>query len=44
MKMGDIQALPVFDISERNAALFLWVTFPNLIHGIKTMEAWGNEV
>ena len=36
-----ITGLPVKNISNDNSVLFLWVTFPNLILGIKTIESWG---
>ena len=41
MKDEDILNLPVTDICADNAALFLWVTFPNLLLGIRVIEAWG---
>lgn len=41
MTDSDILTLPVEQIAKNNAALFLWVTFPNLPLGIKTIEAWG---
>ena len=36
-----IKSLPVEEIAEDNAALFLWVTFPNLKEGIEVIESWG---
>lgn len=33
--------LPMESILEDNAVLFLWVTFPNLIEGLRVIEAWG---
>ena len=41
MSEAEIRELPVNKITEKNAALFLWVTFPNLIQGIETIEKWG---
>lgn len=41
MKIEDICNLPVQSICHNNAALFLWVTFPNLPFGLTVMEAWG---
>ena len=41
MKTRDICALPVKDIQAKGAVLFLWVTPPQLVEGIKVMEAWG---
>ena len=41
MSVQDIKDMPVQDIADENCILFLWVTFPNLIEGIDTIEAWG---
>lgn len=41
MKLEDICNLPVKKITNDNAALFLWVTFPNLPEGLRVMESWG---
>ena len=41
MKLSDICALPVAEIAHKDAALFLWVTFPNLQEGLKVIKAWG---
>jgi N6-adenosine-specific RNA methylase IME4 len=41
MTIDDIKALPVQDITDDNAILFLWVTFPNLQEGLDTLKAWG---
>jgi len=41
MNGDDIAAMPVSSITNDNAALFLWVTFPNLPLGLRVMEAWG---
>ncbi len=41
MKFEDIAALPIKDIAATNSALFLWVTFPNLIEGVELFEKWG---
>ena len=41
MSVQDIKDMPVQDIADDNCILFLWVTFPNLIEGIDTIEAWG---
>lgn len=43
MTTEDIQNLPVQDICKDDCVLFLWVTFPLLIEGLLTMEAWGFE-
>ena len=41
MKKEDIQKLPIKDIAEKNAVLFLWVTAPCLIEGIELIDKWG---
>jgi N6-adenosine-specific RNA methylase IME4 len=41
MSMADIQALPVSRIAADDCVLFLWVTSPMLLDGLKTIETWG---
>lgn len=41
MKLKDICALPVADISASDSALFLWATFPNLPEAFEVIKAWG---
>ncbi len=41
MTIEEICALPIKDICEKDCVLFLWVTFPRLLEGIKTIDAWG---
>jgi N6-adenosine-specific RNA methylase IME4 len=41
MTMKDIQALPVANIAADDCVLFLWVTSPMLLDGLKTIETWG---
>ena len=41
MSIEEIKALPISSISEDNAVLFIWVTFPKLIEGLETIKAWG---
>jgi len=41
MTLEDIKALPVKEISEKNAILFLWVTMPFLPQTQEVMESWG---
>jgi len=41
MSVGDICALPVSDISDRNSVLFLWATVPLLPEALEVMKAWG---
>jgi len=41
MEINDICNLPIRKITAENAALFLWVTFPNLPEGLRVMTSWG---
>ena len=41
MSIDDIYKLPVQDISADDCICFMWVTYPLLKEGIKTMEEWG---
>jgi N6-adenosine-specific RNA methylase IME4 len=41
MTIEDIYNLPVGDIASENSVLFLWVTWPLLREGIRTMSEWG---
>ena len=41
MTIEEICALPIQSITDDNCILFLWVTFPRLMEGIKAIEAWG---
>ena len=41
MTIDDIYNLPVQDIADENCVLMMWVTYPLLKEGIKTMEEWG---
>lgn len=41
MKIEEICSLPIQEISNDDCILFLWVTFPRLLDGIKTINAWG---
>lgn len=41
MTLDDICALPVKDISEKNAVLFLWATTPLKWEAFEVMRAWG---
>ncbi len=43
MTIEDLCALPVHMIAERDCILFFWVTFPNLIEGLKVLKAWQFE-
>lgn len=41
MKTGDICELPVDKIAAENSVLFLWVTPPQLVDGIRVLNEWG---
>ena len=41
MSLEAICDLPVKDITDENAVLFLWVTVPLIQQGLKVVEAWG---
>lgn len=41
MKDDDIAALPVADWCEKDAALFIWITNPNIPLAVRIVEAWG---
>ena len=43
MILPDICALPVADIADKDCALFLWATFPNLQEAFEVINAWGFE-
>ena len=41
MNINDICKLPIERITDENCILFLWVTFPCLLEGLKAMKEWG---
>lgn len=41
MKIEDIIRIDVPEITEDNAVMFLWSTWPHLSNAIKVIEAWG---
>jgi N6-adenosine-specific RNA methylase IME4 len=43
MSIEELCALPVNDIAEKDAVLFLWITSPKLNLFLQLMEAWGFE-
>jgi N6-adenosine-specific RNA methylase IME4 len=43
MKTKDIMALPVGELADENAHLYLWVTNGHLPDGLRVVEAWGFE-
>jgi|TARA_R100000084_G_scaffold27757_1_gene10066 N6-adenosine-specific RNA methylase IME4 len=43
MNINDIYNLPIQDIADKNCILFIWVTYPLLKEGLKTIEQWEFE-
>ncbi len=43
MSKKEIQTLPIQDIADDDAVLFLWVTAPCLVEGMELIEKWGFE-
>jgi N6-adenosine-specific RNA methylase IME4 len=41
MSIEEICALPVPDITDKDCALFLWATFPQLPEALRVIKAWG---
>ena len=41
MSIEELCALPVSEIAEKDCALFLWATFPQLKAALKLIKAWG---
>lgn len=41
MKFGELKALPIHDIAEKDCALLLWSTGPFLDKAVKLINAWG---
>ena len=41
MPLEDIKALPVSNLADKDAILFMWVTFPCLEFGLEVIKAWG---
>jgi N6-adenosine-specific RNA methylase IME4 len=41
MTMDEIAELPVADLCGKDCALFIWVTWPTLLDGLRIMDAWG---
>lgn len=41
LPVSSICSLPVAEIAARDSVLFLWVTNPLLVEGLRVMEAWG---
>lgn len=43
MDIEAIKALPVADLADKNAVLFLWATMPNLQEALEVIQSWGFE-
>ncbi len=41
MKLPDLKKLQITNISDKNCALFMWVTLPMIQEGLELMKAWG---
>jgi len=41
MGIDKICELPINSIADKDCVLFLWVTFPKLLQGLKVIESWG---
>lgn len=41
MSIEDICKLPVEKIVDKDCVLFMWMTFPTLVEGLKVLENWG---
>ena len=41
MNIKDICNLPVDKIADKDCVLFMWMTFPTLVEGLKVLESWG---
>ena len=41
MGIKEICSLPVQELCDKDCALFLWVTFPQLSEAFKVIDAWG---
>ena len=41
MRIEKLCALPVAEIADRDCALFLWATFPQLPEALRLIKAWG---
>lgn len=41
MSLGEIKALPVEEIADKNCGLFLWATMPKLEQAFEVIRSWG---
>lgn len=43
MPIDEIRALPVAEVAARDCALFLWISWPQLLDALSVIDAWGFE-
>lgn len=41
MKLKELMELPIEKIAEKNAALFMWATYPKIEDALQLIKAWG---
>lgn len=41
MNIDSLKALPVEKLSNKNAVLFLWATYPKIAEALDLIKAWG---
>jgi N6-adenosine-specific RNA methylase IME4 len=41
MSIEQIEALPISDLADKNAHIYLWITNRSLSKGFRLLEAWG---
>lgn len=41
MSLDELKKLPVKELAEKDCALFLWATFPQLKEALELIDAWG---
>ena len=41
MSLKELKELPVSELADKDCALFLWATFPQLREALELIEAWG---
>lgn len=41
MEIEEIGRIPVSEIAAKDCALFLWITFPNMLEAFKVIKQWG---
>lgn len=41
MSLDELKKLPISELSDKDCALFMWATFPQLREALELIEAWG---